>query len=162
MKMDAAVPSSATASCSPSAGRPSRGSPRGTGPSTATPWPARLAAQLTMIAPVTAISAPGIRRAIRRAASMTPMTPGETATVAGWARGSAATVCASLITVCGLVVVIPSMSGSCPAATWMPTPVRKPSSTVRDRKLDRKPSRASRASSSRAPVSRAASPASRT
>ena len=90
------------------------------------------------------------------------MTPSDTATVMPWACGSAATVCASLISVCGLGAVTPSMSGSCPIATWMPTPVRKPSSTVRDRKLARKPSRASRARISRAPVSRAASPASRT
>ena len=54
------------------------------------------------------------------------------------------------------------MSGSCPAATWMPTPVRNPTSTVRDRKLARKLSRASRATSSIPAVSRAASPASRT
>ena len=61
-----------------------------------------------------------------------------------------------------LAAVTPSMSGSCPAATWIPTPVRNPTSTVRDRKLARKPSRASRATSSITPVSRAASPASLT
>ena len=44
--------------------------------------------------------------------------------------------------------VTPSMSGSWPAATWMPTPVRNPTSTVRDRKFARNPSLASRASSS--------------
>ena len=54
------------------------------------------------------------------------------------------------------------MSGSCPAATWMPTPVRKPTSTVRDRKLARKASRASLAASSIPAVSSAASPASLT
>jgi hypothetical protein len=42
----------------------------------------------------------------------------------------------------------------------MPTPVRNPTSTVRDRKLARKLSRASWATNSIAPVSRAASPAS--
>ena len=60
------------------------------------------------------------------------------------------------------VAVTPSMSGSCPAATWIPTPVRNPIRTVRDRKFARNPSRASRASSSSPPASRAASPASRT
>ena len=56
----AAVPMSAAASCQPSAGSPRCGSPRGTGPSTATPWLARSAARLTMIAAITAISGPGI------------------------------------------------------------------------------------------------------
>ena len=114
-----------------------------------------------MIAPTTAISAPGIRRAIRRAASITATTLSDTATVRPWAWGSAATVCPSLISVCWLGALTPSMSGSCPIATWIPTPARKPSRTVRDRKLARKPSRASRAASSRTPVIRAASPASR-
>ena len=68
----------------------------------------------------------------------------------------------SLGRVCLPAAVIPSMSGSCPAATWMPTPARNPTSTVRDRKFARKPSRASRATSSIPPASRAASPASRT
>ena len=37
---------------------------------------------------------------------------------------------ASLGRVCPPAAVTPSMSGSCPAATWMPTPVRNPTSTV--------------------------------
>ncbi len=65
-----------------------------------------------MIAPAAASSAPGIRLAIIRAASTTAITPSDTATVAGWARGSAATVSPSLITVCGLGADTPSMSGS--------------------------------------------------
>ena len=69
---------------------------------------------------------------------------------------------ASLGRVCLLAAVTPSMSGNCPAATWMPTPVRNPTSTVRDRKLARKLSRASRTAISSPPVSSAASPASRT
>ena len=60
------------------------------------------------------------------------------------------------------VAVTPSMSGSWQAATWIPTPVRNPTRTVRERKFARNPSLASRASSSSAPASRAASPASRT
>ena len=90
------------------------------------------------------------------------MTAIEVATSAQCTRGSARTVSASLGRVCPPAAVTPSMSGSCPAATWMPTPVRKPTSTVRDRKLARKLSRASRAASSIPAVSRAASPASRT
>ena len=123
---------------------------------------ARSAAQLTMIAMITAISRPGIRRLIQRATTTTTMTAIDTATSAQCTCGSARTVFTSLGRVCLPVAVTPSMSGSCPAATWMPTPVRNPTSTVRDRKLARKPRRASRAASSIAPVSRAASPASRT
>ena len=115
-----------------------------------------------MIATITAISSPGIRRVIRRAATTITMTPIDMATSDGCACGSARAVCSSLGSVCLPAAVIPSMSGSCPAATWMPTPARNPTSTVRDRKFARKPSRASRAASSIAPASRAASPASRT
>ena len=162
--IDAATPSSAPASCQPRAGSPRLGSPRGTGPTTATPWPT--AAQLTMIAMITAISRPGIRRLnrrlIQRAATTTTMTAIDTATSAQCTRGTARAVSASLGRVCLPAAVTPSMSGSCPAATWMPTPVKNPTSTVRDKKLARKLSRASRAASSIPPLSRAASPASRT
>ena len=73
----------------PSAGSPRCGSPRGTGPSTATPRPARSAARLTMIAAITAISRPGILRLIARAASTITMTPADTATSAPCTWGSA-------------------------------------------------------------------------
>ena len=58
--IDAAGPRSAAASCQPRAGSPKLGRPPGTGPTTATPRPARSAARLTAIATITAISAPGI------------------------------------------------------------------------------------------------------
>ena len=160
--IDAAAPSSAAASCQPRAGSPRLGSPRGTFPTTATPWLARPTAQLTMIAMITAISGPGIWRVIRRAATTITMTPIDIATSARCACGSARAVFSSLGRVCLPAAVTPSMSGSWPAATWMPTPVRNPTSTVRERKFARKPSRASRATSSITPASRAASPASRT
>ena len=50
----------------------------------------------------------------------------------------------------------PSMPPSWPIATWIPTPVRKPTSTVREMKSARKPSRATRARMSRPPVINAA------
>src|ERR1019366_3403864 len=133
---------------------------RGTGPTTATPWLARPAARLTMIAPTTAIRPPGIRRVIRRAVTMITMTAPDSAAVAGCTCGSAVAVCRSTPTVRVPTCGTPSMSGSCPAATAMPTPARKPSSTVRDRKFARNPSLASRASTSSVPVSRATKPAS--
>ena len=160
--IDTAAPSSAPATCQPSAGSTRLGSPRGTDPITATPCRARSAARLTAIAAITATSRPGIRRLIMRAASTIATTPADTATSAQCTRGRARTVCSSLGTVDWPLELTPSMSASCPAATWMPTPVRKPTSTVRERKLARKASRASRAASSIPPVSSAASPASRT
>ena len=54
------------------------------------------------------------------------------------------------------------MPGSSPIATCRPTPVRNPTSTVRERKSARKPRRASRAASSRPAVSSASTPASAT
>ncbi len=56
--------------------------------------------------------------------------------------------------------VTPSMPATCSHATWMPTPVRNPISTVRERKSARKPRRASRASSSIAAATIASIPAS--
>src|SRR5580698_2747020 len=163
---DMAVPMSTVASCQPRSGSPSCGSPRGTWPSTATPCPARSASRLTMIAAITAISSPGILRVTQRlaprAASTITMTPADTLRSAACACGIVRAMSRNLTGALVPVTVTPSMSGICLAATWMPTPVRNPSSTVRDRKLARNPSRASRASSSSPPASRAASPASRT
>ena len=51
------------------------------------------------------------------------------------------------------------MPPTCPIATCTPTPVRNPTSTVRDRKLARKPSRATRATKRNPPASRALNPA---
>ena len=115
-----------------------------------------------MIAMITAISRPGIRRLIQRATTTTTMTPIDSATSAQCTCGSARMVSTSLGRVSPPAAVTPSMSGSCETATWMPTPVKNPTSTVRDKKLARKLSRASRAASSIPAVSRAASPASRT
>ena len=50
---------------------------------------------------------------------------------------------------------IPNMPPNCPIATWTPTPVRKPTSTVREMKLARKPRRASRARTRKAAASSA-------
>jgi hypothetical protein len=57
---------------------------------------------------------------------------------------------------------MPSMPPTWPVATWMPTPVKKPTSTVRERNSARKPRRATRASHSSPPASSALSPASAT
>src|SRR4029078_12386475 len=54
----------------------------------------------------------------------------------------------------------PNMPATWPIATWMPTPVRKPMSTLRDRKLAMNPSRRTRARSRTTPHISAARPAS--
>ncbi len=54
---------------------------------------------------------------------------------------------------------IPKMPPTWPIATWMPTPVRKPMRTLRDRKLAMKPSRNRRATRSSPQHIRALSPA---
>ncbi len=56
----------------------------------------------------------------------------------------------------------PSMSPTWPIATWMPTPVRNPTSTLRERKSAMKPSLSRRASTRYPPVIRASTPASET
>ena len=57
---------------------------------------------------------------------------------------------------------MPSIPPTWPIATCTPTPVRNPISTARDRKFERKPSRAIRARNSSPPASSAESPASAT
>ena len=58
-----------------------------------------------------------------------------------------------------LTPVMPSIPPSWPIATWMPTPVRNPMSTVRDRKLAMKPRRMMRARIMKPPAMRASRPA---
>src|SRR3954467_15068126 len=57
---------------------------------------------------------------------------------------------------------MPNIPPSWPIATWIPTPVRNPMRTVRDRKLAMKPSRSSRATTRSTPHMSAASEASST
>ena len=60
---------------------------------------------------------------------------------------------------CPLPSLTPSTPCSWPIATWMPTPVRNPIRTLRDRKLAMKPSFRTRAASSTTATIRAARPA---
>ena len=112
------------------------------------------------MAATTATSAPGIRRLTRRSPSTRTITHAETATATAFIPDRPVTSSTTLSGSEAPGVRIPSMSPSWPAATWMPTPVRNPTSTVRERKSARKPSRASRASSRSAATSNAAAPAS--
>jgi hypothetical protein len=98
------------------------GSPRGTGPSTATPCPARSAARLAQIATITAISRPGILRSTQRAVSTITMhagrlsgrsqrVPGETPTLKGQRAAIAAAGTDWLPAVCDLWSALRPVTG---------------------------------------------------
>lgn len=81
MNTEAAVGTRAAISESPPDGRPREGSPPGTLPRVETPWLARSQFQLTKMAPMTAIKAPGTFLVTYLAPRMTTMTEADTATV---------------------------------------------------------------------------------
>ena len=143
-------------------GSPIEGSPLGTTPSVETPWDWRSKTQLIAIIPTTATRPPGIMGIHFSKTTRMTMTDTETASVAPDVSGISFNVSQNLITVPPslsnetLGEGTPSMPANWPRATWIPTPVRKPTSTVREMKSARNPSRATRARMSRPPVIRAA------
>ena len=119
-------------------------------------------AQLTAIAPTTATSPPGI--ALIHLSNTTSVAITR-ARPRAWRRevsGISFRVSQNLTTVpltaSGATSGegTPSIPANWPSATWIPTPVRKPTSTVREMKSARKPSRATRARSRSTPVMSAA------
>ncbi len=91
---------------------------------------------------------------------MTTSTAMDTASVAVWVDvGMAFRVLTNFSTVPPLPASTPNMPATWPIATWMPTPVRKPMRTLRDRKLAMKPRFNSRAPMRRTAHRRAESPA---
>ena len=145
MKMAPPVPSRPTNWAQVTEGKPKFGRPPGTTPSVATPSAARSSCALTMIEPTTAMSAPGMRGEIAFEPRITTMTATETHTVAALLSPRWPRVATNFSTVPPDCLGMPNMSPTCPIATWMPTPVRKPTSTLRERKLAMKPSLSSRA-----------------
>ena len=105
------------------------------------------------------MSAPGIFGLIIREPTITTMTPSDTASVVMLVSPMFSSVPMNLLTVPPVPLGTPSMPATCPIATWMPTPVRKPISTLRERKSARNPSRISRATISSTPVKIASAPA---
>ena len=73
--------------------------------------------------------------------------------------GIARRVFANFSSVVPLPASTPNIPATWPIATWMPTPVRKPMRTLRDRKLAMNPSLSSRAAMSATPHISAASDA---
>ena len=78
--MAAETPSRAVTSARSKAGSPRVGSPRGIVPTVAAPWLARSRTRLAVIASMTAINGPGMRRAMTLVPSTVTMTPADTAT----------------------------------------------------------------------------------
>ena len=78
---------------------------------------------------------------------MIPSTEAETASVARLVSGICSNVPKNFGSVPPVPPGTPSIPASWPIATWMPTPVRNPINTLRDRKSARNPSRISLARS---------------
>ena len=122
MKIDAEVPSSATVSCSPQRGQPEGGQPAGDVAEHADPVGGQVHRPADDDRADHRDQRAGDPAGDHRAAIITAMTPSDTATVSRGPGAARPPSRASLITVCGLGAVTPSMSGSCPMATWMPDP----------------------------------------
>ena len=136
-------------------GSPIGGNPPCTVPTTFTPCAAAsVSVEITMVA-TTAITAPGTLGAQNLQMKMTAIVPSANANVAQPMSGISLIhvhCCSNQLPV---PLATPSMLGIWPEATWMPTPVRKPTSTEADRKSPRKPSRSSLARISMTPQTRA-------
>ncbi len=120
------------------------GSPLGRGPSVATPWAARSHFQLMKMAPMTAMSAPGILPVTSLSPRMVPRTPAETATVVQliWPMFCRVETSLPMVLVKSKRPIVtpvpsgmPSMPPTWPHATWIPTPVRNPMRTVREQEV---------------------------
>jgi hypothetical protein len=134
-KQATAMPVSAGISENATWGKEIAGSPPGTGPRIAMPYDERSNAKLTIIAPVTAMRAPGTRVPIIRATRMTAITEMERISVGRWIQqGTDPEKRRSCTSVPYWSWEMPVIAATCPIAIWMPTPVRKPIRTVRERK----------------------------
>ena len=127
------------------------GRPLGTAPSVDTPCALRSKIELTAIAPTTATRPPGTTLIQRSKTISVAITAIDTHSVATEVCPISPSVSANF-TIAPLAAFsdacgagTPSMPSSWLIAIWMPTPVRKPTRTVREMKSARKPRRASRA-----------------
>ena len=125
-------------------GSPMGGSPAGTDPTMATPWRSRRRVAARMIDAATTRRVAGIRLDTRstRRMTATARTASAAAGITMWPR-EPSTVPIWLTTL--PLAWTPSMPGSWVSATWTPTPLRNPTSAVRERKSARKPRRNTRA-----------------
>ena len=104
------------------------------------------------------MSAPGIALLTRPRTRITARTEIETTSVGTLVSvGMSWSVSTNFWTVPPLWLGIPNIPPTWPMATWIPTPVRKPIRTLRDRKFAMKPSLSSRAAIRRTAHMRAAS-----
>ena len=160
MKIETAVATSWVTSLKGTPGQETSGRPPGTFPRLETPCEARSAPQLTAIAPTTAISAPGIFLFTNRSPTIVARTQTEVRTVAPFASGMFPSAVTNFRIVPPSPSETPSIPATWPIATWIPTPVRKPTRTERERKSATNPSRSRRARSRIPAVISASIPAS--
>ena len=116
------------------------GNPPGTGPITSIPFAERFNAQLTMMAPDTAISAPGILLLILLPARVTTITTRESTSVGSCSMERFEKNDISCWPAPSYPTGRPVIPESCPMAIWIPTPVRNPIMTLRERKSAMNPS----------------------
>ena len=126
-------------------GNPNGGNPPVRDPITATPWVLASVADETTIESTTATTAPGTTGRKRLNPTMSSTVLRANATVAALASGIEVIVPHCCWNQVPLDFGTPSMSGICPVSTEIPTPLRKPISTLALRKLPMKPSLSSRA-----------------
>ncbi len=136
-------------------GNPIGGGPEGTAPTTATPSAAASVTVEMMMHSTTAMSAPGILGMKRSNPTMSPIVSTEKPTAARLASGIEVIIDHCWANQLPVPLGTPSMSGICPLSTWMPTPVRNPTSTEVLRKSPMNPSFSTRASRSMAPTTSA-------
>ncbi len=121
------------------------GRPPGMLPRVPMPRDARSKNQLRKIMPRTAMRAPGIFRLTLRRPTMMTMTATAMSRSPQTADPRSFTTLARYSTGPEPVLGNPNIDGTCPMATWIPTPVRNPTRTLADRKLAMKPRRSNRA-----------------
>ncbi len=113
-----------------------------------------------MIMPTTTTSGTGNLGANRRPRRIAATTKAESASESGLNPDSPVATSQSCASVLCEGAATPSISPSIATPTWTPTPVRNPTSAVRDRKSARKPSLKMRAISRSPAVSRVSMPTS--
>ena len=155
-KQEKATPNTSTASLRVTpCGRPNGGGPAGTAPTTATPSAvASIAVEMAMHAK-TAIRAPGIFGMNLLNPMINTSVNAAKPTVVMFASGMEVIIVHCCWNQLPVPLGTPSMAGICPLNTWMPTPVRNPTSTDVLRKSPMNPSLRSRARSSIPPTTSA-------
>ena len=119
------------------------GSPLGTSPTSATPWPSRSNSGVARIPATTSTSAPGTAGTTKRSPRMTPSASAPTTRVAPWISPSEPIHEPSSRHAFVPSASVPVSLGSSPITTSTAAPARKPMMTAFERKREIHPSRRS-------------------